>query len=134
MAEEQSQLIIADHYDSILRDIDIFTENRLKEEEGDTSKCEELNTIREEFIKATRQAEKETFEFYETTISKELKSDEILKSLRQDEKINYLKNKLFSRIFAVLFVCNIKSYGEKMVLGIIRDSQVLTEQIRIYLK
>lgn len=119
--------IIADYYDSLVRDIDVFIEGRL--EKVDVN-CDELNRVRKELIEATRQVETETFEFYEKTIREELRDDESLRSLSLEEGTEYLRSKLFSHLYAVLFICNI---GQKAVLLILRDFD-LTKQHRIYLK
>ena len=106
--QNDPKLLVMDYYDSIIQNIDIFIESLLDkmdktnaDESGETmGKVTEwksrkpvdrngLNRMRVEMIKAVKQAESETMEFYETNDFKE----EIEQEAVEMEK--YLRRKLF---------------------------------------
>lgn len=89
------KLIISQHFDSIVRQIDIAVEEMVQK-----NRMLRLNTSRDEIIAEVRQTEQKIFELYETSLRAELRDDAKFQSLELDGNkeayICYLKRKLFA--------------------------------------
>ena len=104
------KLIIIDYYDSLIRQVDIYTEEQLekyprekvidKDSFGDQLPAESinlhdfLNQKRDEYISEIKKAEKEAFEHFES-IKSELRV--LDKSAREEEIERDLKSRLFEK-------------------------------------
>lgn len=103
------KLLISDYCDSVIREIDIEIEQRLKKYYSEQDQYTELNRDRDEMIGEVKKAENEIFEYYES-----IRKDETIKELLSD-KIG-LERKLFANK-SILFIPK-RSYfnGEYMLL------------------
>lgn len=104
---QNPKLIISHHYDSIVREIDIIFEEMIQGQVEDETKVMDLNRDRDEIMVEVRQAERETFEFYETSLKAELKHDKTIKNLElkgnKKALLSYLESKLFANKSIGLF-------------------------------
>lgn len=108
------KLIISDHFDSTVREIDIAVEEVIQQyATSDNQVYANLNQVRDEMIAKVREVQKEAVELYETRLRDQLNNDETFKGLDlAEEKENYLHSKLFanksigffrrSRIFSLI--------------------------------
>lgn len=102
------RLLISNYYESIIREIDIFVEERLIEfndngNDDETNRSIELNMnrTRDEMIDEVKRAEHETFELYEMKLRNELTS--VKNEASTINKLDYLESRLFANN-SVVFV------------------------------
>lgn len=89
------KLIISNHFDSIVREIDIAIEELI---EKDAKYKLSLNRVRDEMIAKVKEEQKEAMELYETNLRDELKNDQTFKGLYQaEDREKYLHSKLFAK-------------------------------------
>ena len=91
-------LFITDYYDSLISQLDIYTEEQIEKSKG---KCQQdyLNEVRQKAIDSIRNVQEENLQFYNAN-KKKFKIDK--SNLNEENKLEELKSQLFANRFCFL--------------------------------